>query len=68
MHAGSFLRTFGGKAFAHGNAYYIDGCAGAAAEADPGRPALVQDRLLTSGQGIPSKKLTVSCSIAPLPR
>jgi ribosomal protein S18 acetylase RimI-like enzyme len=30
LHAASFLKAFGGKAFAHGSAYYIDGYAGAA--------------------------------------
>jgi GNAT superfamily N-acetyltransferase len=30
MHFPSFVRAFGGKAFAHGSAYYIDGYAGAA--------------------------------------
>lgn len=30
LHAASFLKAFGDKAFAHGSAYYIDGYAGAA--------------------------------------
>ena len=30
MHFPSFVRAFGGKAFAHGSAYYVDGYAGAA--------------------------------------
>jgi hypothetical protein len=30
MHFPSFVRAFGGKAFTHGSAYYIDGYAGAA--------------------------------------
>jgi hypothetical protein len=30
MHSASFARAFGGRAFAHRNAYYIDGYAGAA--------------------------------------
>jgi ribosomal protein S18 acetylase RimI-like enzyme len=30
MHFPSFVRAFGGKAFAHGSAYYIDGYVGAA--------------------------------------
>jgi hypothetical protein len=29
MHFPSFVRAFGGKAFAHGHAYYVDGYAGA---------------------------------------
>ena len=30
IHFPSFVRAFGGKAFAHGHAYYVDGYAGAA--------------------------------------
>ena len=30
MHFPSFVRAFGGKAFAHGSAYYVDGYVGAA--------------------------------------
>jgi ribosomal protein S18 acetylase RimI-like enzyme len=30
MHFPNFVRAFGGKAFAHGSAYYVDGYAGAA--------------------------------------
>jgi ribosomal protein S18 acetylase RimI-like enzyme len=35
-HFPSFVRAFGGKAFAHGSAYYVDGYAGAALWLPPG--------------------------------
>jgi ribosomal protein S18 acetylase RimI-like enzyme len=35
-HFPSFVRAFGGKAFAHGSAYYLDGYAGAALWLPPG--------------------------------
>jgi ribosomal protein S18 acetylase RimI-like enzyme len=36
MYAGSFLWAFGGKAFAHGSAYYVEGYRGAALWLPPG--------------------------------
>ena len=45
MHFPSFVRAFGGKAFAHGHAYYVDGYAGAALwlppEVHPDEDALI---------------------------
>lgn len=45
MHFPSFVRAFGGKAFAHGSAYYVDGYAGAALwlppEVQPDEDALI---------------------------
>ena len=38
MHFPSFVRAFGGKAFAHGSAYYVDGYVGAALWLPPGVP------------------------------
>jgi ribosomal protein S18 acetylase RimI-like enzyme len=44
MHFPSFVRAFGGKAFTHGSAYYVDGYAGAALwlppDVDPDEDAL----------------------------
>ena len=45
MHFPSFVRAFGGKAFAHGSAYYVDGYVGAALwlppEVHPDEEALI---------------------------
>jgi GNAT superfamily N-acetyltransferase len=46
MYFPSFVRGFGGKAFTHGSAYYVDGYAAAALRLPPG--ALPDDDMLSS--------------------
>ena len=63
-HFPSFIKALGGKAFAHGSAYYVDGYAGAAMwlppEVSPDEDALV-DLLQQTGYA-PVQKDVLQCS------